>query len=294
MTTTTALVPMGDLTAMAQAVCKSGLFSAVKSTDTAVSLMLLAQSEGLHPMQALRRYHIINGKPAMSAEAMLGGFQAAGGVVKWLAHSDERVAARFAAPGCPEGIEVDWDMRRAQTAGIKAKEMWAKYPRQMLRARVISEGVRATMPGVALGMYTPEEAVEFGNGKAVIDIEPDPLPTWAAPAPTPTPPPKKLAIEVVPPAPRYVVEEIGPTASDLIGEEGAARIVALLGEAMQRHDDSPEAKRAQARRWGDLLESAIGRRPARKAALASLTVGERDKVLAALAALTDAQEAANG
>lgn len=260
--TTTALVPMGDLTAMATAVCKSGLFSAVKSTDTAVSLMLLAQSEGLHPMQALRRYHIINGKPAMSAEAMLGGFQAAGGVVKWIAHSDERVAARFAAPGCPEGIEVDWDMRRAQTAGIKAKEMWAKYPRQMLRARVISEGVRATMPGVALGMYTPEEAVEFGNGKAVIDVEPDPLPAWAAPAPAPTPAPKTSTVEVVQPPRGSALRE-------------------ALEQSMPRHDDAPEVRAAQRKRWGEVIASAIGRKLAKLGDLDALTDDEAQAVFAA-------------
>ena len=39
--------------------------------------------------------------------------------------------------------------------------MWTKYPRQMLRARVISEGIRATNPAVATGMYTPEEVQDM-------------------------------------------------------------------------------------------------------------------------------------
>ena len=46
--------------------------------------------------------------------------------------------------------------------------MWHKYPRQMLRARVISEGIRAVYPGGCSGFYTPEEVADFDQ-KPVIE-----------------------------------------------------------------------------------------------------------------------------
>jgi hypothetical protein len=52
-------------------------------------------------------------------------------------------------------------MARAKAAQLGGKDMWTKYPRQMLRARVISEGVRACYPAVLDGMYTPEEVVDM-------------------------------------------------------------------------------------------------------------------------------------
>jgi hypothetical protein len=52
-------------------------------------------------------------------------------------------------------------MQRAKEAGLTGKDNYKKFPRQMLRARVISEGVRAVYPGVLQGMYTPEEVGEF-------------------------------------------------------------------------------------------------------------------------------------
>jgi hypothetical protein len=46
----------------------------------------------------------------------------------------------------------------------------------MLRARVISEGIRSVYPGVIVGEYTPEEVGDFKEVRAseVIDIPPAP------------------------------------------------------------------------------------------------------------------------
>ena len=49
----------------------------------------------------------------------------------------------------------------AKNAGLSGKDTWKQYPRQMLRSRVISEGVRTMYPGVADGIYTPEEVQDF-------------------------------------------------------------------------------------------------------------------------------------
>lgn len=157
------LIPMNDMQAMASAIAKSGLFGA-KTPDQALALMLVAQAEGLHPATAARDYHIIDGKPALKADAMLARFQASGGKVEWHEHTDTRVSATFSHPS-GGSLRIEWDMARAKTAGLGGKAMWTKYPRQMLRARVISEGIRATNPGVAVGMYTPEEVQDFAPEK---------------------------------------------------------------------------------------------------------------------------------
>src|SRR5262249_43680590 len=44
----------------------------------AFTLMLIAQSEGLDPIQAMKRYHVIQGRPAMRADAMQAEFQRQG------------------------------------------------------------------------------------------------------------------------------------------------------------------------------------------------------------------------
>lgn len=153
------LVPYADMQRMAEAIAKSGLFG-MKTSDQALALMCVAQAEGRHPGSVANEYHIISGRPALKADTMLARFQQAGGKVEWTSYTDDRVAAKFSHPQ-GGSIEVDWTMARARTAGLGTKDVWKAYPRQMLRARVISEGVRTVYPGVAIGIYTPEEVQDF-------------------------------------------------------------------------------------------------------------------------------------
>lgn len=161
-------VSVGDIEKMALAVAKSGMFG-VRTPEQAMSLMLIAQAEGLHPAIAARDYHVIQGRPALRADAMLARFQAAGGRVEWVDHTDAKVSARFSHP-LGGSVLIDWTIERAKNAGLTNKETWRAYPRQMLRSRVISEGVRAVFPGVAVGTYTVEEVQDMGSSAGVSGV----------------------------------------------------------------------------------------------------------------------------
>ena len=160
MTTTTAvaIIPFSDLERMGNAIAKSGLFG-IKTPEQAIALMLVAQSEGLHPAIAARDYHIISGRPALKSDAMLARFQMAGGKVEWHDYTSEKVSATFTHPQ-GGSVRVEWDTNRSKLAGIY-KDMHIKYPRQMLRARTISEGVRTVFPGCIGGFYAPEEITDL-------------------------------------------------------------------------------------------------------------------------------------
>lgn len=165
---------------MASAVAKSNLFG-VKTPDQALALMLLAQAEGLHPMVAARDYHIIEGRPSMKADAMLARFQLAGGKVKWTSLTDTKVVGEFTHEAGGTAT-IEWDMERAKQAGLGGKGNWLKYPRQMLRARVISEGIRTVYPACIVGVYTPEEVSDFDQPRHAVyeavpqAIQPSPIP----------------------------------------------------------------------------------------------------------------------
>lgn len=158
---TNALVPVGDIEKMAKAFASSKLFG-IQNVEQAMALMLIAQAEGNHPAIAARDYHVIQGKPALKADAMMARFQAAGGKVEWVEVTDAKVSAYFSHPQGGR-ILIDWDMKRAQQAQLGGNGMWSKYPRQMLRARVISEGIRTVFPGVIVGSYTEEEVRDFAT-----------------------------------------------------------------------------------------------------------------------------------
>lgn len=173
-----AVVPYQDMERMALAVAKSRLFG-MKTPEEALSLMLIAQAEGLHPATAARDFHVIQGRPCLKSDAMLARFQAAGGKVEWTEYTDKRVAGRFSHPQ-GGSVEVDWTQERAKAAGLLNKDNWKSYPRQMLRARVISEGVRTVFPGANASVYTVEEVQDM------VDVTPKAEP---AIAPAAGPPP---------------------------------------------------------------------------------------------------------
>ena len=154
-----AQLSFNDMRQLAADVAKSGLFSC-RTTEAALTLMMLAQAENLHPIQAMRQFHIIEGRPSMRADAMQARFMQAGGRIKWVERSDQRCAAEFTHP--LTGTQLfEWTIQDAVRAGLANKDVWRKYPRALLTARVVSEGVRAMDPGVVCGLYTPEEVHDF-------------------------------------------------------------------------------------------------------------------------------------
>lgn len=153
-----------DLERMAKAVAESGLFG-TKTVPQALTLMLLAQAEGLHPAIAARDYHIIEGRPSLKADTILARFLGAGGKVDWHALTADKAEATFTAPGATP-LRMDWTIEQAKTAGLVRNNRdgspgtWMKYPRALLRSRLISEGVRTVMPQVIAGIHTPEELTD--------------------------------------------------------------------------------------------------------------------------------------
>jgi hypothetical protein len=146
---------LGDIEKLADAVARSRMFG-IQTREQALVLMAIAQAEGRHPAEAARDYSIIQGKPAKTAEAMMRDFLHAGGKVEWHTLSDDVADATFSHP---QGgtIRILWDIGRANKAGLAGKDMWKKYPRQMLRSRCVSEGVRTVCPSATSGFYVPEE-----------------------------------------------------------------------------------------------------------------------------------------
>lgn len=148
-----------DLSNLSVAFAKSGLFG-YKNSSEAFALMAIAQANGLHPAKAAERYHIIQGRPAMKADAMLSAFQEAGGKVRWVKRTDTECVLHLEHPQGGE-LDVKWTMERASKAGLTGKSTWKQFPAQMLSARCVSEGVRALFPACLSGMYTPEEVQDF-------------------------------------------------------------------------------------------------------------------------------------
>lgn len=155
----------------AQIMSGNKLFGMTK--EELLPLMLLCQAEGIHPAMAVRKYHVIMGRPSMKAEAMLSEFQKAGGRVKFLERSNTACRAEFSHPQ-GGSLEISYTIEDAKRAGLttKSNSLWGKYPRQMLHARCVSEGIRSVYPAIVCGMYTPEEVRDFDDTPSYQPQEP--------------------------------------------------------------------------------------------------------------------------
>jgi hypothetical protein len=174
-----------EMAQMSHAFAKSGMFG-LHSPEQALSLLLIAQAEGIHPAKAMMEYHVIENKPSLKADAMLARHQRSGGKVKWICRTDTKVTALFIGP--LGEVEITWDQARATKAGLWGKANFQKHPAQMLSARCISEGVRAVNPAAIQGFYAPEEVMFFEDKQPTSAQEAKPEP----PA-EPTPPVKPQA-----------------------------------------------------------------------------------------------------
>lgn len=153
------LVPFQELQGMASAIAKSGLFG-MKSPEQALALMLVAQAEGQHPATVTQDYDIIQGRAARKTHSVLARFQQMGGSVEWHELSDKIADATFSHKSGGK-LRMTWTIEQAQKAQLTGKDNWKNYPRAMLRARCIAEGIRAVYPAALGGMMVSEEAQDM-------------------------------------------------------------------------------------------------------------------------------------
>ena len=166
------LIPYSDVEKMALATAKSGMFG-LKSEHQALTLMMIAQAEGIHPIQAVQMYSIINGMPALKSTEVQARFQRAGGKVTWLETSTEKAICKLQIDG--QEFTNEFTIKDAARMGLAQKDNWVKMPKQMLMARCVTMGVRAIYPQCLNNMYSVDEVQDFDNSsyqEAEI-IEPD-------------------------------------------------------------------------------------------------------------------------
>lgn len=182
------LMNFNDLDRYAQAIVQSGFCGFTKKEEV-ITLALVANDEGRSLGSVARDYHVIKGRPTLKADAMLARFQQAGGIAKPLQLTDTLCEYEFTHSSCGT-FKLSWTIEQAQKAGLTGNATWQKFPRAMLRARVISEGIRTALPSVICGVYTPEEVMDMEDEKPSKT-------TQKVTKETPVNPPKKMDSEAV-------------------------------------------------------------------------------------------------
>ena len=135
---------LDDMERVAKMISGNGMFG-ITSPGQAIGLFLLCQAEGLNPIAALRRYHIVEGRPSMRADAMQGEFESRGGGIFWHIRSDKMVVATFYADKKtmtdPKAIERARLRAAAMLDGDDKTVMEHTYPGEDTIVRTIQDAI---------------------------------------------------------------------------------------------------------------------------------------------------------
>jgi hypothetical protein len=159
-----------DLVRLARVFAASGLFGRAGNQETQVAecaIRLMAGMEAaFSPFASATGIHIINGKPAFSANLLAQAVRR---------HPDydyrvlEKTATacriKFLSRGEVLGEEL-FTIEMAERAGLLKNPTWRSYPEAMLFSRALTAGMRTHCPDALGGhpAYTPEE---LGGGEVV-------------------------------------------------------------------------------------------------------------------------------
>jgi hypothetical protein len=169
---------MDDAMKAANAMAASGFFQDARQAAQAVVKILAGQELGVGPFTSMTGVYIIQGRPALSANIMAAAVKRSGRYnFRVVELTDTRCEIAFFENGQECGRST-FTADEARKAGTKNMD---KYPRNMLYARAISNGVRWFCPDVLGGspVYTPEElGAQVNEDGQVIDVtvsEPEPV-----------------------------------------------------------------------------------------------------------------------
>lgn len=154
-----AVVSLGDLRDLALDAANSRFFGA-QTQEQALCLMLAGKDLGFSYMQSLRLFHVISGKPSLSADALVAICKGHPTCEKFhrVSESDTEstwVAKRRGEPEQTSTFTIE-DARRAGLLGKKGGN-WEMYPKRMLAARAKAFLARDVWPDLVAGIYSPDE-----------------------------------------------------------------------------------------------------------------------------------------
>jgi len=155
----TAMTNIKPMLEFATHLVKSGFLpTAVNTAEKALAIILTGNELGIPPMQALRQIHVIQGKPTMSVELMLGFAYSRipGFICEVLESNNTHCVVKMSRPNHTPYTHT-FTMEDARNLGLTGKDNWKKQPAVMLRWRCISAALKVVAPDAISGLYTPEE-----------------------------------------------------------------------------------------------------------------------------------------
>jgi len=177
-----AIVPQSfdDAWRIAQVLAKSGMCPSGIDTPEKVMVAIMAGAEvGMAPFQALQSFAIINNRPTLWGDGMLGVVRRFGvTVAERIEGAGDKMIAYCVVtrPDTKETIERPFSVDDAKAAKLWGKAgPWTTYPKRMLQMRARAWALRDGCADMLRGMHMAEEAqdVEVVENHSIPDYDTD-------------------------------------------------------------------------------------------------------------------------
>lgn len=148
-------LPISELMNLAKAFAESGMFADTKSAAQAIVKIQAGQEIGIPPFAAMTGIHIIQGKPTIGAGLIASRLKGSGKYDYRVVEASEKVCSIDFYQGNTKIGNSTFTIEDAKKALTKNID---KFPKNMLFARAISNGVKWYCPDIFSGpVYVPEE-----------------------------------------------------------------------------------------------------------------------------------------
>jgi hypothetical protein len=252
-----------DLVQFANLAAKSSMVPpAYKGQPESIVLAVQMGDElGLAPMQSLQNISVINGRPAVWGDAVLGLCRQSAvckDIVETVAgEADRMVATCTAIRVGAEPIVRSFSVEDAKKAGLWGKSgPWQQYPKRMLQMRARGFAVRDAFPDELRGLITAEEAADIPARDTFRGTTLDADPPTLDPARVMQPLP--VATAQPKPAKPTVTQWLDALALELAACEGSEEVDEVLARAdIQAAQD--KLRNGAADRLRDMIQTAIAR-----------------------------------
>jgi hypothetical protein len=203
---------LAEALAVSEALAKSDIVPTEYKAKPGNILVALGmgQSVGLNPMQSLQSICVINGKPSMWGDAVLGIVKNSGleeYTEETYEPSSQTATCKTKRRGDPVEVVRSFSMDDAKRAGLLGKTTWQSYPRRMLQCRARAWALRDKYPDLLKGLQVREEVEDYTDTTAETP-EPLPLRKSELSASTPAESQAAPAVEVITAEERKVVAEM--------------------------------------------------------------------------------------
>jgi hypothetical protein len=157
---------------MSKWVIESGFYPHLKRAEAVFAIIAQGRERGLSVFQSLSAYNVIEGRLAMTAQAIAAVVLGSGKALYFRPREQPSgksatwITQRVGSP-CADTFAFTLDMAKAR--GLTGRKNWQSMPDVMLSWRACAALARHVYPDVTLGICTPDEVLDTGRG---VDVEP--------------------------------------------------------------------------------------------------------------------------